>query len=124
MSGAVSRSSTALILTGTPRERMSATASSTRAATSLAPVMASSRSGRVVSRLMLTPSSPASARAGPYFVSRRPFVVIVTFSTPGTRLSARTKSAAPSLTSGSPPVTRKCRKPSAAKIPARRRNSS
>ena len=121
---AVSSSSTAFSFTGTPSERISSSEARTASTTPPEPHIRRSRSSSAASRLMFTLSSPAAARASPYFASRVPLVVMETFLTPGTAFRARTNSTAPRRTSGSPPVTRTCSTPSAAARRATRRNSS
>ena len=67
-----------------------------------------------VSRLMFTASRPLSISPGSIFSRRIPFVVIDTFSIPGTDLISLSRIGSPILTVGSPPVSRIWRNPSSA----------
>ena len=69
-------------------------------------VMARKRSSFSVSRLMLRCVTPASRSSRATSLSRLPFVVTQSTSTPGISDNMRQKSTAPRRTSGSPPVTR------------------
>lgn len=77
-----------------------------------------------VSRLMLTPVSPACTRSSAMSASRTPFVVSATDSMPGTERISRTSSTTFRRMSGSPPVSRTLRTPSEASARTMRTISS
>ena len=88
------------------------------------PVISRYCSRSIVSRLILTASSPASRRPGSSFFRSVPFVVSVTDSIAEISLSSRIKCVMPRRTRGSPPVSLICRTPSSAAASATVRISS
>ena len=82
----------------------------------LPPVIAWYRSAKGVSMLIFTASRPASASAARCAVSRVPFVVSETVSSPESCFRRRTSTLTSRRTSGSPPVILTCLIPFAQKI--------
>ncbi len=117
------RSTTVFVFTSGKTPAAVRTPSSTCASASR-PVIAAIRSGRSVSTLTFTRWTPTSCSEAARAARPRPFVVITVSAMPGTVLTARATSSRSARSSGSPPVSRTLRTPSAAAHSTSRRRAA